>query len=136
MTSPQDHDLLCDIAAENIAAVVAQSFDDPYQVADAVIYCAAFCVGDMTEAKLREFFTEGGLDLTDYTQFEAAQDVTSAWVACDAIEISDLLHGSLITCDTPLVRKLQIDPELKERIVQAKFEGVLFRDFIMTGDVV
>lgn len=130
-----DRALLLAYASENISEV-AGKFDDPVQKADAIMYCSAFCVGSLTEAELRAFYTSGGLDLTDYPQFEAAQDVTSVWVAAGGVEITDLLHGSLVDCDTPLVRKLQFDDGIRNRIQSAHVDGVMFRDFIMTGEIV
>jgi hypothetical protein len=136
MTS-QDRALLCNIAAENIAGVISSnSFDDYRQIADAVIYCAALCLGEMTEAELRDFYTSGGLDLTEYAQFDAAQDVTSVWVAVGSVQISDRQTPSLVSSDTPLVTRLQYDLDLFERISQVKTDGVFFRDFVCTEDMV
>lgn len=132
MTTPQENRELClSIAAENVANAASNEFEEPIQLFDAVLCCVSFALGEVSETELREFLTSAGIDLTDYSQFELAQDVASLWVACGAIEITDLYSGSLVDCDTPLVRRIAWDEEMKERIVQVGFEGRLFRDFVI-----
>lgn len=117
---------------EQLAGFSATPFDNPIQQADAVLCCAAFTLGSVTENEIRQFLTAAGLPLTDYPTWEICQDVASVWVAGGGIEISDLFSPSLVDCDTPLVRRLADDPELKNRIEQVYFEGKLFRDFIVS----
>lgn len=97
---------------------------------DRTLSIIALMVFDMSEADLRDYLTMGGIDLTDFHQFEVAQDYVSWYVAAGVLEVTDLFSFSLVTLDSELALRSQWDDDMIARMDKIKVDGIFFRDMM------
>lgn len=101
---------------------------------DRTLSIIALMVFDMSEADLRDYLTMSGVNLTDYSSFELAQNYVGWYVAAHALEINDLFSFSLVSMESSLAQQYMEDEDMQARMDLIKTDGIFFRE-IMCGNI-
>ncbi len=71
--------------------------------------------------------TVGGVDLTDFFQWEKASDYVSWFAAYGALDISDLKSPTLLNPASPIRERAKEDKVMQEHTSRLKIGGEYFR---------
>lgn len=121
---------MCIEMADETVRMHRDSVPDVEGQVDTILSIVSLLVWDLTEAELREYLTLGGINLTDYDEFNIAQDYVSWYVSANTLEVSELFSFSLVDLDTELVERSRWDEEMQARMDKIRSDGIFTREIM------